>query len=254
MSLSLSNLTAWHRGGPPVLREISLTAPRGQITALLGPNGAGKSTILKAALGLIDSTGTITLDGEDLRSISAADRARRVAWVPQRTALLAPLNCRAVVEQGRFVHRSPLQRPGQADKRAVNSALAQADVEHLEHRRFTELSGGEQQRVLLARALATGATTLLLDEPTSALDVRQMLAFHTVVRRLSADNHCIVMVLHELGEVLQHTDRAILLRDGRVAASGKTADIVAAGPIREVYGVELVEASSPSFRLPAEPR
>ena len=219
---------------------------------LIGPNGAGKSTLLKALVGLLPCAGTVTLDGVDLDRLSARDRARSVAYVPQRTALTAPLSVRSVVDLGRFAHREPWSRPTAHDRAVVDAALESTHVTELADRPFPTLSGGEQQRVLLARALATEAPVLLLDEPTSALDVRQVLLLHAVLRTLADKGSAIVVVLHDLAEVRAHVDRAVLMNAGRVHATGATDQVVAPGPIRDVYGVELLEGSGLSYRLPAD--
>jgi hypothetical protein len=137
-----------------VLRGVDLQAPAGQTTALLGPNGAGKSTLLKAILGLVPSDGLIRLGQRPLTTLSATERAKTVAYVPQRSQLTAPLSVERVVELGRFAHRGVLQGATASDREAVARALRDAGVETLRDRAFPELSGGEQQRVLLARALA----------------------------------------------------------------------------------------------------
>jgi len=250
--LIVRGLRTGYRHGPEVIRGIDFEAQHGRVLALIGPNGAGKSTLLKAMVGLMDYQGSILLDGQPLRDLSARDRARRVAYVPQRTRLTAPLPVRSVVDLGRFAHRTPWSGPSKADRDAVDRALQEAEVSHLADRPFPALSGGEQQRVLLARALASEAPVLLLDEPTSALDVRHVLGLHTVLRRL-ADRGCVVVVvLHDLSEVRRHTDEAVLLHDGVVHQWGTTADVVSPAPIREVYGVDLLENAGLAYRLPNE--
>jgi len=234
-------------GGRPVVDGVSWTAPRGQVTALLGPNGAGKSSCLRAALGLVPATGTIALDGADLLALPDRDRARRVAYVPQRTRLVAPLPVHRVVEQGRFAHRSALAGLAAEDRQAVARAMEITDIVGLSARPFTELSGGEQQRVMLARALATGAGTILVDEPTAALDVRHALGMLETLGRLARDGSCVLAVLHDLNEARAWADHAVLLDAGRVAAPGPVTEIVAAGPVRDVYGVELIEGGGLGF-------
>jgi len=252
--LQVSGLTVGYARGPEVVRAVDLQAPRGAMTALIGPNGAGKSTLLKAAVGLLAHTGSVQLDGEDLISMAPRERARRLAYVPQRTLLTARLSVREVVSLGRFSHRGALGSwaPGKTDQHAIDAALEETDTHLLAHRPFPELSGGEQQRVLLARALATGATTLLLDEPTSALDVHHVLVLHGILRRVKARGYCIVAVLHSLPEVLRHADHAVLLKGGQVYARGPAAEVVAPGPIREVYGVVARPAQGLAFTLPSE--
>jgi iron complex transport system ATP-binding protein len=217
---------------------------------LVGPNGAGKTTLLKALVGLLPSVGTVNLDGQDLGRLSPRERAHRVAYVPQRTALTAPLSVRSVVDLGRFAHRASWARPSTQDREIVTQALEDANVADLADRAFSTLSGGERQRVLVARALATQAPVLLLDEPTSALDVRQVLLLHTILRTLAERGSTIVAVLHDLAEVRAHTDRAVLLQAGRVQHAGPTAEVVALAPVRGAYGVDLIENAGLAYRLP----
>jgi iron complex transport system ATP-binding protein len=241
--LVVRGLRARYPRGPEVLRGLDFEAPRGAVTALLGPNGSGKSTLLKAVLGLLPSTGELELDGRDPRALSLLERACTLAYVPQRTQLAAQMSVRGVVELGRFAHRGAFAAASAADLSAVQQALREADAESFAERPFRELSGGEQQRVLLARALATGARTLLLDEPTSSQDVRHVLEMHAVLRALAARGHAIVIVLHDLNEARRHVDRAVLLQQGRVQASGPVRSVVDAASVRAVYGVELLEGA-----------
>ncbi len=250
--ITLTDVSARHPHGPDVVHSVHMQARRGRITALVGPNGSGKSSLLKSILGLLPARGEVSLDGELLAPLERTERARRIAYVPQRTRLLARLDVRSVVSQGRFVHLRGLSSLRRSDHEAVDHAMKAASIAHLATRPFPELSGGEQARVVLARALATGATALLLDEPTAALDVRQVLALHTVLRQLADDGCCVLIVLHDLAEVRRHADDAVLLHEGRVYDSGPVEAVVSEGPIRAVYGVELFETPSVSWRLPQE--
>lgn len=251
--LVVTGLRVRHRNGPEVVCGADLQARPGEIVGLLGPNGAGKSTLLKAMVGLLPYRGSVTLNGVNLATMPDRERARHVAYVPQRTHLTARLTVRSVVDLGRFAHRQPWARPTSRDVRVVDKALADANVAHLADRVFPTLSGGEQQRVLLARALATEAPVLLLDEPTSALDVRQVLLLHRILATLAARGSAIVVVLHDLAEARDHTHRAVLLHQGSVHSAGPTAQVVAAAPVRAVYGVDLVEQGGLGYRLPANP-
>lgn len=247
--LTVRALTAAHPRGPDVVHSVSFAAPRGQVTALIGPNGAGKSTVLKAVLGLVPHRGQLAWDGVELGTLDRRARARAVAYVPQRSQLRARLSVRAVVELGRFAHRGALARASSADTVAVESALEATGALALAERPFPELSGGEQQRVLLARALATGSECLLLDEPTSALDVRQALRIHGVLRRLADAGCAVVVVLHDLSEVHRHADAAVMLHGGHVAVSGAVSEVLGPEPVRRVYGVELVPGGGFGVRL-----
>ncbi|MEO1481090.1 MAG: ABC transporter ATP-binding protein [Myxococcota bacterium] len=252
VGLVLENVGVKHRGGPEVVHNVTLQCPRGQVTGLLGPNGAGKSSLLKAIAGLLESSGVISVDGRLLRELSPRDRARTVGYVPQRTRLDALLSVRDVVDQGRFAHRGPLAGPSRKDREVAERALKEVNALHLADRPFPELSGGEQQKVMIARALATGATTLLLDEPTAALDARHVLVLHQVLRRLAEQNYCVLVVLHGLDEAHRHADRAVLLAEGKVHATGPAKEIIAADPVREVYGVELRAQAGLSLFLPED--
>ncbi|MCK6490563.1 MAG: ABC transporter ATP-binding protein [Planctomycetes bacterium] len=233
-----------------VVDGASLALDAGEVVALVGPNGAGKSTLLKAALALVPAqAGRVLLDGADLLAMPARLRARRVAYVPQRSRLSAPMSVENVVGTGRFAQGGPLARRSAADQAAIAAALAAADAGHLAARPFNALSGGEQQRVLIARALATGAGTLLLDEPTAGLDIAHALALVALLRRLAGEGRAVLAVLHDLDEVRRAADRAVLLVAGRVRAEGPPAALFAGDALAEAFGVEAVPGAACGFRL-----
>ena len=249
--LILQDVSAGYRG-ERVLRGVSAEAKSGEVTALLGPNGSGKSTLLKAILGLVESEGSIAINGRNIREMTPVERALEVAYVPQRTQLMARLSVEEVVEMGRFAHRGPLALRSVDDREAVEGALESAGVAELAQRSFLELSGGERQRVLLARALATGSRVLLLDEPTSALDVRQVLSIHQVLSDLASEGCCILVVLHGLTEALQFADSAVLLNQGEVQEQGEVSRVLRPEVIDRVYGVRMRSGEGWSFSLPEE--
>jgi iron complex transport system ATP-binding protein len=237
-------------GPRAVLHGVDFEAPHGEIAAILGPNGAGKSTLLRAACGLLPCEGSVQLDGLDVASMPARERARRIAFVPQHSALRSALPVRDVVLQGRFAHRGPLASTRQVDLAAVEHALDKTDTARFAERAFTKLSFGEQRRVLLARGLASGAHTLCLDEPTAALDVGHALRLHALLRDLAQSGYAVVLVLHSLEDALQHTDRALLLDRGRVVCAGNTREVIAEEHVRNVYGVEMRRGEALGFSLP----
>ncbi len=239
-------------GGRPVLHGVSLEAFPGEVLALLGPNGAGKSTLLKALAGLLPYEGRIEIGGADSAALDSRTRAKRISYVPQRSLLRSALSVEEVVALGRYVHGGSFGGMSKADQRAIDCALETAHADSLRGRVFTQLSVGEQQRVLLARALASEAPIVLLDEPTAALDVGEGMAVLHLIRTLASEAHTLIVVLHDLADARSTTDRALLLKDGRVVEQGATAHVVSAGPIRDVYGVELVENARIGFEPASE--
>jgi iron complex transport system ATP-binding protein len=238
-----------HLGGRLLLDRVSFTVERGTVLGVLGPNGAGKSTLLKATAGLLPSTGGLRIAGHDARTLRRRQRARLLAYVPQHSALEAALPVRDVVAQGRFAQAGMLGPAPPGEGEAVARALALTDIAPLADRPFSSLSYGERRLVLLARALATGAPALLLDEPTAALDVRHALELLAVLRRLAGEGAAVMVVLHALSAAASVCDQALLLAGGRCAAAGPVAEVVAAGPVRRVYGVELVPGAHFGYRL-----
>jgi len=234
-------------GGRIVLQDVELEANPGEVLALLGPNGAGKSTLLKALAGLLPYEGHIEIGDVDMASLSSRNRAKRISYVPQRSLLRSALSVEEVVALGRYVHGGNFGGMSKNDREAIDHALETAHADVLRDRIFTQLSVGEQQRVLLARALASDAPILLLDEPTAALDVGEGMAVLRLIRTLAARKHTLIVVLHDLADARSTTDRALLLKDGRVVEQGSTSVVVSAEPIRAVYGVKLVENARIGF-------
>lgn len=239
-------------GGRTVLRDVDLEAHPGEVLALLGPNGAGKSTLLKALAGLLPHEGRVEIAETDVAALSPRDRARRISYVPQRSLLRSALSVEEVVALGRYVHGGSFGGMSKSDKEAIDHALMTAHADALRDRIFTQLSVGEQQRVLLARALASDAPILLLDEPTAALDVGEGMAVLRLIRTLAARKHTLIVVLHDLADALSTTDRALLLKDGRVVEQGQTREVISAEPIRAVYGVKLIENARIGFEPDSE--
>ena len=230
--------------------HLSFTVAPGEIVALVGPNGAGKSTALRAMLGLLPFTGTVHVEGHDVQVLAARQRAKLLGYVPQRSQLNAAMDVRNIVALGRFAHQGLLARLSAADHTAVTDSLAQADATHLAQRLFTQLSVGEQQRVLVARALCSGARSILLDEPTAALDVGHSVALLALLRDLAASGRALLVVMHDLDQVAQVADRVVLLHHGRMVTCGAVAEVLTAAHVLPVFGVEPVAGGAWGFRRP----
>lgn len=237
-------------GRREVLRGVACEARYGEVLAVLGPNGAGKSTLLRATSGLVPYRGEVVLDGRNMAGLPPRERAKHMSFVPQQSMLTAAMPVEQVVAQGRYAHRPAIARPTHEDDTVVAEAMRETDVQHLARRAFNELSHGEQKRVLLARALATGARILLLDEPSAALDIEHALRLFVLLRKLAAQGRAIVVVLHQLDDALTYCDCAVLLRQGSVVAQGPSREVVTPERVRELYGVVLIEGGGFGFRLP----
>ena len=239
--------------GRVIVEDVSFEAASGQLTAIVGPNAAGTTTLLKALAGLVDYQGNVRCGARPLQGLSPAERALRLAYVPQRSLLNSMLSVREVVGLGRYAHHPGAFSLGTHDTAAVDAALARIGIGALAARPYPLLSGGEQRLVLLARALATGARTILLDEPTLSLDVRNALELFLLLGGLRAQGYCIVCVLHDLDEVLRHCDAALLLAAGSARFQGAPRTAAFSAAAEAVYGVRLVDADRVGFRLSEVP-
>jgi len=205
---------------------VSFAVQPGKITALAGPNGSGKSSLVRALVKRVElREGTIRIDGRDLSGISSAEIARLAAVLPQREETAFPLDVREYVALGRFPHLGLWKARSAQDESATDGAIARAGIEALAHRRTDELSGGEWQRVRLARALAQEAPALVVDEPTTFLDIAHEMAIFELLAALAASGLAVLVVSHQLDLVGRFADEIVLLDRGRVAARG-TADAV----------------------------
>ncbi|WP_412067359.1 ABC transporter ATP-binding protein [Rubrivirga sp. IMCC43871] len=225
-------------GGREVLRDVTFTVRAGERVAVVGPNGAGKTTLLRAAAGLIPHTGALALAGRPVGDWPPRDRARAVALVRQQADLVVDFTAAEVVGLGRAPHLGWTERLGDADRRAVEAALAAVDLGALAGRPVTQLSGGEQQRVALAQALAQDAPLFLLDEPTAHLDVRHQLDLLGRLSDLAATGRTIVAALHDLERAAAFADRLLVLADGRLVADGPPRDVLTPDLLRRAFGVE----------------
>lgn len=223
-----------------VVHDVSLQLRPGAVTALIGPNGSGKSTVLRALARLhpVDG-GTVHVGASEARALSAREFARTVAMLSQSRPHPSGLEIRDVVAFGRHPHRARFSGVSDADRAAIDSALALAGLVEMAHRAVDELSGGELQRVWLATCLAQDTGILLLDEPTNHLDLRYQIETLDLVRDLADRGTALGVVLHDLGHAASVADEVILLHNGRVRATGLPSEVLTSENLSEVYGLHI---------------
>lgn len=245
-------VVSYHRAPKYAVDGVSFLVPRGKLTALAGPNGSGKSSIVRALLRRADIMGgAVSIDGRDVNTFSFAELARKVAVVPQREEAAFPTRVRDYVALGRYPHLGLWRAPGQEDDRAVTQALAQAGVEDLAERDTDALSGGEWQRVRIARALAQATPALVLDEPTTFLDVAHEMAIFELLSSLARSGLAVLLVSHQLNLVARFADTIVVLDDGRVALSGQPDEVMRADSLEKIYSWPLVISRDPAVGAPA---
>jgi cobalamin transport system ATP-binding protein len=223
-------------GGKRVVDSVTSTVAPGEWVTLIGPNGAGKSTLLRAIAGLLEFEGSITLDGAPVRSLGRRELARRLAFVPQSPLLPPEMRVREYVLLGRTPYIGTFGGESRSDHAAASRALARLDLDGLAERPLRTLSGGEQQRAVLARALAQEAPLLLLDEPTTSLDIGRQQQVLELVAGLRDGDLTVVSAMHELTLATQFGDRLLLLSGGRLVATGDPAEIATEELIARHYG------------------
>ncbi len=226
--------------GNEAVCDLSLVVEPGEWVALIGPNGAGKTTTLRAFAGLVSFRGSVLLDGRSVADTPRREIARRVAVVPQKPRTPAELTVAEYVLLGRTPYLGYLASESRADRHAAERAIARLGLEAFVERSLGSLSGGELQRVVLARALAQEAPILLLDEPTSALDLgRQQQALELVDRLRHDHGLTVVSAMHDLSLAGQYADRLLLLEQGRLAAQGSAEEVLSEATIASSYGAEV---------------
>jgi iron complex transport system ATP-binding protein len=218
-------------------RDVDIAIASGEIVALLGPNGSGKSTLVRTLLGVLAPLGgDVLLDGQRLADWPARARATRLAYVPQASAADFDFTLLEMVEMGRSAHRGAFAHPGKRDREASFAALERLGIARLAGRPFHRVSGGERQLALIARALATEATCILMDEPTSTLDFGNQALVLEEIARLRDTGAAILFSTHHPDHALRIADRVVMIRNGGTMAAGATAEVVNSQNLSLLYG------------------
>ena len=232
MTLTVNDLSYGYIRGVPVLEGVSFAAEKGELLSVLGPNGAGKSTLFRCLLGSIE------LDGREVRSLSRRELAARIAYIPQIHRPTFGYSVLDTALMGLTRELSPFRSPSAEQEKRAMEALEQVGVAHLARRNFATLSGGEQQLVLIARALCQRSDVLLMDEPTSSLDYGNQLRVLQRVSELAGQGYTVILSTHDPQHALRFSRRVLALRDGRVAAFGDTGEVLTETLLRRLYGVD----------------
>jgi iron complex transport system ATP-binding protein len=242
------------RAARDALGGVGFEARRGRLTAVVGPNGSGKSTLIRALLSRAPlDRGRVLVDDRPVQSHDRPGLARRIAVVTQREELTFPLTIDEYVALGRFPHLGGWRSARASDREAIARGMVRAGVDALarDNRRLQDLSGGEWQRVRLARALAQEGEALVLDEPTTFLDIAHEMSVFELLHQLAADGLAVLLVSHQLNLVARFADDIVLLHEGRVAAAGSPDEVMQAGTLERVYDWPFVVTRDPAVGAPA---
>lgn len=224
-------------GGTEILKGVSIGVDNGGFIGVIGPNGSGKSTLLKCIYRVLHPTeGEVSLNGKPLHSYSCKESAREMAVVAQHNYYNFEFSVRDVVLMGRSPHKRAMERDNAEDFKIVDEALQKVGMTSFKDRSFSTLSGGEQQRVILARALAQKTNCLILDEPTNHLDIKYQLQLMDIVKEL---NLTVISAVHDLNIATMYCDKIFVVKDGNIVAFGRPVDVLTKEFIKEIYEVDV---------------
>jgi iron complex transport system ATP-binding protein len=249
--LKINNLSVFY-GDRQILHEIQLEVHSGEIVALLGPNGAGKSTLIRSISGVIPiRNGNIFVDQKDVTSLSTMERARHISVVPQAVSIPPAFTVWETVLLGRTPYLNFLGQTSAKDEAIARQALEQVDVLHLIEKRMNEISGGEQQRVLLARTLAQDTPILLMDEPTTHLDISHQIDLLKLITKQAREKSLTVLIaLHDLNLASMFADRIAIVQNGLLCVAGTPQETLTSEIINSVYNVPVHVVSHPQTGVP----
>ena len=236
----------------PVLDSISFCIPQGELLVIIGPNGSGKSTLLKTLAGILSPvTGRVEILGRDIRTRSRRKMAQKVALVPQQSTVASAYTVLETVLMGRYPHQGLLGLESSQDMQVAREAMHSTRIEHLQDRQLSRLSGGELQRVFIARAICQEPEIILLDEPTSSLDLAHQVRIMDLLEELHTRHGLtVIMAAHDLNLASLYAQRIILLKDGRLAGQGTPREILTFDNLEAVFGCVLLVEESSLDRLP----
>ena len=238
--LEVKNLYCGYNG-EYIIKDVSFTVDRGENICIVGPNGCGKSTLLKAISNLIPFKGSVLLDGNDTKSLKRKDLAIKIALMTQSSNILFPYSIYDTVALGRYAHLNGIfSKLNKKDEEIINNSLDKVGLLDIKDKLISELSGGQLQRVFLARAFAQDPDVILLDEPTNHLDLRYQIEMLDYLKVWAKENNKIVVaVLHDLNLVQNFGDKVLMLKDGVIKNNGNTREVLNGSDLEEVYGIDI---------------
>ena len=239
MSIQVNNLS-FSYGQKNVLHDICFSAEKGEFLSILGPNGAGKSTLFRCILGLLPGySGEVLVNKHNIKGLSARDASRQIAYIPQKSHCVFHYNVLDIVLMGRTNRASAFGNPRKEDEQASINALQRVGICALKDRCFHKLSGGEQQLVLIARALAQDAPILLLDEPTANLDFGNQILVLEQAKKLAREGYTVIQTTHHPEQSYLFSDRILALQNGRILVNGKPAEVLNNEMMKQLYNVSV---------------
>ena len=249
-AIQTDNLTFAYKD-KPVLDGVSLSVEKGEMVGVLGPNGSGKTTLLKIFSAVLKGRGEVKLNGKNIQTYGKRELSRLFAMVPQESQVLFPYTVAEIVLMGRASYHSPLALEGEKDLEVARASMELTDCLSFDDRYLHELSGGEKQRVIIARALAQEPEILLLDEPSAFLDLKHQVQIFELMRRLNRERGLIIIAaLHDLNLAALFFPRLVLLCDGKIYRDGSPKEVLTEKTIEEVYGIRVRIEPDPSGEKP----
>lgn len=239
-------------GSRQILWDVSFETEKGDFLAVLGPNGVGKSTLFRCVLGILKGyAGVIRVNGQNIRTLSRRQMAGLMSYIPQKHGTAFAYSVLDTVLMGTTHELGTFSGPKAKQIEQAESALAQVGIFDLADRKFTELSGGEQQMVMIARALSQQAGLLMMDEPTASLDYGNREKVLSLLRNLTGQGYTVILSTHDPQHALSYSNKVLALKDGKIEAFGKTSDVLTSELLQKLYGINAVIVDSPYGKLAA---